>query len=170
MALHPEFPKSPYSELFPDQRWFPAAEELRSTAYEKLMPPLVAKIRNEVTAWRDAGYSGASNTSRALLNQWFETEHMVEQADGDLSNYVPDFRVKTDDATVWIVETKGREERDLPQKMARLSQWCVDATNASHVEGGSTYEFVYVDQEGYERNPPQTFASLAAGFTEYQGG
>ena len=25
MALHPEFPKSPYAELLPDQRWFPAA-------------------------------------------------------------------------------------------------------------------------------------------------
>ena len=82
MGLHPEFPKSPYSELLPDQRWFPAAEELRSTAYEKLLPPLVAKIRSEITAWRDAGYSGASDTSRALLIQWFETEHMVEQADG----------------------------------------------------------------------------------------
>ncbi len=87
MALHPEFPKSPYAELLPDQRWFPAAEELRSTAYEKLLPPLVAKIRSEVTAWRDAGYSGASDTSRALLNWWFETEHMVEQADGTLSPF-----------------------------------------------------------------------------------
>jgi type III restriction enzyme len=84
MALHPEFPKSPYAELLPDQRWFPAAEELRSTAYEKLLPPLVAKIRDEVKAWRDAGYAGASDTSRALLNQWFETEHMVEEADGTL--------------------------------------------------------------------------------------
>ena len=87
MALHPEFPKSPYAELLPDQRWFPAAEELRSTAYEKLLPPLVAKIRSEVTAWRDARYSGASDTSRALLNWWFETEHMVEQAEGALSPF-----------------------------------------------------------------------------------
>lgn len=91
------------------------------------------------------------------------------KADGDLSNYVPDFLVKTADGTVWIVETKGREERDLPQKMARLSQWCADATSASQAESGPTYRFVYVDQEGYERNPPQTFASLVAGFTEYQG-
>ena len=87
MALHPEFPKSPYAALLPDQRWFPAAEELRKTAYEKLLPPLVAKIRSEVTAWRDAGYAGASDTSRALLNGWFETEHMVEQADGTLSPF-----------------------------------------------------------------------------------
>ena len=54
MALHKEFPRSPYEVLTPDLRWFPAAEELRSTAYEKLLPPLVAKIREEVKAWRDA--------------------------------------------------------------------------------------------------------------------
>jgi len=76
--------------------------------------------------------------------------------------------VKTTDNTVWIVETKGREERDLPQKMNRLRQWCEDATNASRAEGGPAYRFVYVDQQGYERNPPKTFASLAASFTEYQ--
>src|SRR3990170_4619941 len=87
MALHPEFPKSPYAELLPDQRWFPAAEELRSTAYEKLLPPLVAKIRSEISAWRRVGYAGASNTSRALLNWWFEIEHLVEQADGTLSPF-----------------------------------------------------------------------------------
>ena len=81
MALHSEFSKSPDAELLPDRRWFPAAEELRSTAYGKLLLPLVAKIRGEVTAWRDAGCSGASETSRALLNQWFESEHMVEQTE-----------------------------------------------------------------------------------------
>lgn len=74
MALHPEFPESPYAALLPDRRWFPAAEELRSTAYEKLLPPLVAKIRSEIMPWRDAGYAGASETSRGLLNWWFETE------------------------------------------------------------------------------------------------
>ncbi|MFZ1548671.1 MAG: DEAD/DEAH box helicase family protein [Candidatus Nitrotoga sp.] len=87
MALHPEFPQSPYAELLPDQRWFPAAEELRSSAYEKLLPPLVAKIRTEVSAWRSAGYACASDTSRALLNWWFEREHLVEQADGTLSPF-----------------------------------------------------------------------------------
>ncbi len=87
MALHPEFPKSPYTELLPDQRWFPAAEELRSTAYEKLLPPLVAKIRSEVSAWRSASYAGVSETSRALLSWWFEAEHLVEQDDGTLSPF-----------------------------------------------------------------------------------
>ena len=45
------------------------------------------------------------------------------KANGDLSNYTPDFIVWTTDGTVWVVETKGREEIDEPQKMARLRQW-----------------------------------------------
>ena len=115
MALHPEFPKSPYSALAPDQRWFPAAEELRSTAYEKLLPPLVAKIRSEVAAWRDAGYTGASATSRALLNWWFETEHLVEQADGSLSPFRYYFAQREAVETViWLHDVrKVRDKFDL---------------------------------------------------------
>jgi type III restriction enzyme len=67
MALHPKFPTSPYAPLVPEQRWFPAAEALRSTAYEKLLLPLVAKVRKEVYAWRNKVYAGASATSVALL-------------------------------------------------------------------------------------------------------
>jgi len=87
MALHPHFPTDPYAPLLPDERWFPAAEELRATAYEKLLPPLVAKIREEIKAWRDAGYKGATETSQALLTWWFDTEHLIEQADGTLAPF-----------------------------------------------------------------------------------
>ena len=115
MALHPEFPKSPYAELLPDQRWFPAAEELRSTAYEKLLPPLVAKIRGEVSAWRADSYVGASETSRALLNWWFETEHLVEQADGTLSPFRYYFAQREAVETViWLHDVrKVRDKFDL---------------------------------------------------------
>jgi type III restriction enzyme len=87
MALHPHFPADPYAPLLPDERWFPAAEELRATAYEKLLPPLVAKIREEIKVWRDDGYKGATGTSHALLTWWFDTEHLVEQAGGNLSPF-----------------------------------------------------------------------------------
>jgi len=90
------------------------------------------------------------------------------RANGELSNYVPDFLVKTPDGNVWVIETKGREELDLPQKMGRLRQWCSEATEASTAEGGPKYRFVYVDQGGFERHPPTSFAALVAGFTEYQ--
>ena len=93
------------------------------------------------------------------------------KSNGDLSNYVPDFFVRMTDGTVWLVETKGRAELDLPQKMARLRQWCADATAAEAAEGGSKsphYDFVFVDENGYEKHKPKTFASLAASFTEYK--
>ena len=90
------------------------------------------------------------------------------KADGDLSNYTPDFIVRTTDGTVWIVETKGREEIDVPQKMARLRQWCADATAASTQDDGVKYRFVYVDQKSFEQHAPATVAALAIGFTEYQ--
>ena len=48
MALHPDFPSPPYALLPPEQRGFPAAEELRDTTCKKLLPPLVTKVREAV--------------------------------------------------------------------------------------------------------------------------
>jgi type III restriction enzyme len=88
------------------------------------------------------------------------------KADGNLSTYTPDFIVRTIDGTIWIAETKGREELDLPQKMARLKLWCADATAAE--DNGRRYDFIFVDQIGFERHTPGTFSVLAASFTEYK--
>ena len=89
------------------------------------------------------------------------------KANGDLSNYTPDFIIRTTDGKIWIGETKGREELDLPQKMARLGQWSAEATAAE--ENGPQYDFVFVDQIGFNRHAPKTFAALVASFTEYKG-
>jgi len=91
------------------------------------------------------------------------------KANGELSTYTPDFIVRTHDGGVWIIETKGREELDLPQKMRRLSLWCQDATEASKDEGGTRYGFVYVDQPSFEQHRPTSFAGLVSAFREYQG-
>lgn len=77
MALHPKFPKNKFAIAEPDVRWFPAEEDLRKQGFEKLLPPLVAEIRKEVKAWRDKNYEGASQTSRALLNWWFNEPHIT---------------------------------------------------------------------------------------------
>ena len=115
MALHPKFPTSPYAPLIPEQRWFPANEALRSTAYEKLLPPLVAKIRQEVFAWRNEGYAGASATSVALLRHWFESEHLTENADGSLSTFQYYFAQREAVETViWLYEVRqARDKYDL---------------------------------------------------------
>jgi type III restriction enzyme len=99
----------------------------------------------------------------------FKIEYV--KANGELSTYMPDFLVRDREGVVWVVETKGREEIDLPQKMARLRQWCEDATHATHAtkdDVGPSYRFVYVDQESFERHKPTSFAGLATTFLEYQ--
>ncbi len=87
MALHPKFPESPYAILDPALRWFPADEALRETSSDKLMPPLVSQLRKKVKDWRDSGYSGATDTSKSLLNWWFNTTHLLPQADGTMAEF-----------------------------------------------------------------------------------
>jgi type III restriction enzyme len=112
MALHPEFPSSPYAPLLPEHRWFPADEALRETAYEKLMPPLVAKLRTEICDWRARAYEGASPTSIALLQWWFETEHLLEQADGTLGSFRYYFAQREAvETAIWLHEVKGARDR-----------------------------------------------------------
>lgn len=82
MGLHKDFPASPYAILDPAIRWFPADEALRDTSMEKLMPPLVSQLRLGVQEWRSEGYAGAAETSRSLLNWWFNAPHLIPQADG----------------------------------------------------------------------------------------
>ena len=115
MALHPSFPSSPYAPLIPEQRWFPADEALRSTSYENLLPPLVAKVREEVYGWRAQGYPGASATSLALLRHWFETEHLIENADHTLSPFRYYFAQREAVETViWLHEVRrARDKYDL---------------------------------------------------------
>ena len=87
MDLHPNFPQSPHAIIDPSVRWLPDNEALRTTNYGQLLPPLVHKVREQVKTWRDNGYSGAAETSRALLNWWFNTHHPLEGADSTVSEF-----------------------------------------------------------------------------------
>ena len=87
MALHPDFPASPHAILPPETRWSPADESLRATTMDKLMPPLVATLRRKVKEFRDGGYVGATDTSRALLRWWFQTEHLLPRSDGTVAQF-----------------------------------------------------------------------------------
>ena len=83
MALHPDFPKSPHAILNPEIRWYPGEELIREKGGLKtLLPPLVHNLRIKVKEWRDSNYEGATDTSKALLKHWFETEHLLPTSDG----------------------------------------------------------------------------------------
>jgi type III restriction enzyme len=87
-------------------------------------------------------------------------------ASGDISNYYPDFMVKLSDKRIVIVETKGQEDVEVPLKMARLSQWCEDINRA---QADVAYDFVYVDEESFEKYKPTSFRQLLDAFKEYKG-
>ena len=80
MGLHPDFPTDPHVVVAPEIRWFPADETLRAASYERLLPPLVPMLRRAVRDWRNGGYAGATDTSRSLLNWWFNTPHLTDRA------------------------------------------------------------------------------------------
>jgi len=88
-------------------------------------------------------------------------------ADGDISNYYPDFFVKASNKEIYIVETKGQVDLDVPLKIARLKQWCEDINQA---QSKAKYGFVYVDMEGFDKYKPTTFKQLIATFREYKVG
>lgn len=115
MALPNNFPKDPYAILDPSIRWFPADEALREHGYEKLLPPLVADLRIKVKAWRDIGYEGASDTSRALLNWWFKEEHILYDQYGLSSNFRYYFAQREAlETVVWLYEVaKVKDKYDL---------------------------------------------------------
>ena len=79
--------------------------------------------------------------------------------------YYPDFLVKLMDGRIVVVETKGQEDLDVPLKIQRLRQWCEDI---NEMQSDVTYDFVYVDEEGFKKYEPKSFADLLAIFGEYK--
>ncbi|MDR1083896.1 MAG: DEAD/DEAH box helicase family protein [Deltaproteobacteria bacterium] len=71
MPFPPDFPQNPYTILEPQSRWRP---ELDGAPDSISLAPLVSAVRAGVRAWREAGYQGVSETTRALLHWWFVTE------------------------------------------------------------------------------------------------
>ena len=109
-----------------------------------------------------------SDDVKSYAKNYFAVHFKLDyvNADGDISNYYPDFLVKTSEKKVFIVETKGQEDLDVPLKMQRLKQWCEDING---IQSDVTYDFVYVDQENFEAYKPTSFQQLVDGFREYKG-
>jgi len=85
-------------------------------------------------------------------------------ADGDISDYYPDFIVKLVDGRIVIVETKGQVDLDVPPKMKRLRQWCEDINK---VQSDREYDYLFVDDESFGKYRPKTFQDLLASFRQY---
>lgn len=87
------------------------------------------------------------------------------KANGDLSNYYPDFIVKLSNGLVVIVETKGLVDVDVPHKMQRLAQWISDLNG---LQSDVSYDFAFVDEAGFNSHRPDTFAQLLQSFRDFK--
>jgi len=95
----------------------------------------------------------------SYAKNYYEVHFKIDykNADGTIANYYPDFFVKTDNKTVYIVETKGREDLDDPLKIKRLAQWCEDANTR---QKKINYKMLYVKQEEWDKYHPNSFKNV----------
>lgn len=77
-----------------------------------------------------------------------------KNSEGFIATYYPDFFVKKDDMTVYIIETKGREEEDDKLKFERLQKWCEDVNNR---QSKMEYKALYIKQEDWVKYTPKSF-------------
>lgn len=84
-----------------------------------------------------------------------------QNADGDIRDYYPDFIVKKNQKEIYIIETKGLEDLDVPLKLGRLIQWCEDINKK---QSDATYYWLYIEQSKFEKYNPSDFSSLIKTF------
>ncbi len=74
----------------------------------------------------------------------------------DLLSIPPIFFVRTTEGNYYLVETKGREDRDVPRKARAAVEWCKSASL-----NGVQWKYLYVSQGVFERLTDDTIAALA---------
>lgn len=71
--------------------------------------------------------------------------------------YVPDFFVIDTAGNYYLIETKGREDRDVPVKAKAAVAWCETASG-----GDQSWQYVFVPEGVFERFGGDSIAELAA--------
>ncbi len=73
-----------------------------------------------------------------------------------LSFYTPDFFVRAKDGHYYLIETKGREDKDVPRKARAALAWCEAASSPK-----CKWEYIYVPQGVFERLTGHSVDELA---------
>jgi type III restriction enzyme len=86
-----------------------------------------------------------------------------KNSEGFIATYYPDFFVKKDEKTVYIIETKGREEENDKLKFERLQKWCEDVNSR---QSKVIYKALYIKQEEWEKNKTKDFNEVVRVFNK----
>jgi len=75
---------------------------------------------------------------------------------GRLAFYTPDFFIRTAKGECYLVETKGREDLDVPRKARAAVAWCESASTAE-----SPWHYLYIPEGIFERQTADKVEDLA---------
>lgn len=84
-----------------------------------------------------------------------------KNSEGFIATYYPDFFVKKNDKTVYIIETKGREEEDDKLKFERLRKWCEDVNNR---QTRMVYKALYIKHDEWKKDRLKNFDEVVGVF------
>ena len=76
---------------------------------------------------------------------------------GNLAFYTPDFFVRTKSGKHYIVETKGKEDLDVPKKAKAAIAWCESASSKDCL-----WEYLYIPQGVFQRMKGSTIEELVS--------
>ena len=98
---------------------------------------------------RFAGFLDATTDVRSFNKNFKQLNFKIDyiKNDGSVGNYYPDFTIKLNDGSMWVVETKGAENLDDPRKIERLKTWCADASATT----GKSWDYLYVKEEKWNQ-------------------
>jgi type III restriction enzyme len=74
-----------------------------------------------------------------------------------LTSYTPDFFVRTKDGNCYLVETKGREHKEVPAQARAAVAWCKAASSKN-----TKWSYVYIPQLLFERLGSSAFQDLVS--------
>jgi len=77
-------------------------------------------------------------------------------SDNHLKLYYPDFIVRLKDGSIWIVETKGREDPDVQFKDSRTERWVEDASKLTKVK----WRYIKIQENIFYASNSTTFMDL----------
>jgi type III restriction enzyme len=102
--------------------------------------------------------TGASDVAAFAKNAGPQALRIDYLAAGSrLAFYTPDFFVRARDGNCFLVETKGREDREVPAKARAAVAWCKGASSKT-----TKWTYVYVPQGSFERLHSDQFKDLVS--------
>ncbi len=120
-----------------------AYRDIKKSVFNKIVGD--SQLELDVAVMLD-GFDDIISFAKNYLATNFRLDY--QNTEGNIANYIPDFLVKTNNKTVYIIETKGNETLDDEKKFKRLVDWCRDVNTAQN-----KYEYIplYVKEDQFRK-------------------